>query len=115
MGAGRRIGSTSPVLHLHGWRLQLLEERIPTLPTGYTPYYYHFNGLGSVVGLADSTGNHPASGRPAYGLVQTCQTAPRAVCMELCIHAWATARCSPAKNTLACPLSSLTGSHNAAW
>jgi RHS repeat-associated protein len=35
---------------------QLVEERLPGTPN-YVPYYYLFDGLGSVVGLTDSTGN----------------------------------------------------------
>jgi len=35
---------------------QLVEERIPGVPN-YTPYYYLFDGLGSVVGLTDGSGN----------------------------------------------------------
>jgi RHS repeat-associated protein len=34
---------------------QLVEERVPGIPN-YTPYYYLFDGLGSVVGLSDGTG-----------------------------------------------------------
>lgn len=35
---------------------QLVEERLPGVPN-YVPYYYLFDGLGSVVGLTDGSGN----------------------------------------------------------
>ena len=52
-GASTGVGGNTP--YTRDNKGQLVEERVPGIPN-YTPYYYLFDGLGSVVGLSDSAG-----------------------------------------------------------
>jgi len=52
-GASTGVGGNTP--YTRDNKGQLVEERVPGIPN-YTPYYYLFDGLGSVVGLTDGVG-----------------------------------------------------------
>ncbi|HVS07313.1 MAG TPA: DNRLRE domain-containing protein [Candidatus Dormibacteraeota bacterium] len=53
---GASTGVASDTAYTRDNQGQLTEERLPN-GSSYTPYYYLFDGLGSVVGLTDSSGN----------------------------------------------------------
>jgi RHS repeat-associated protein len=52
---GASTGTSGNTAYTRDNKGQLLEERLPS-GTSYTPYYYLFDGLGSVVGLTDGSG-----------------------------------------------------------
>ena len=53
---GASTGSSGNTVYTRDNRGQLTEERLPN-GASYVPYYYLFDGLGSIVGLTDGSGN----------------------------------------------------------